>query len=579
MIPRAPGRRNGSWITACVVGLALAACQRSVETTELPDDACALAHTPIPEVQGSGERSPLVGREVTIRGTITHLDADGLYLEQPDADDSPKTSNAIYVMLDPGSASPGQWLVASGRVAELGEDDDTLTALVEVSDHALCDYRSALPATPAELPMGPEQRESLEAMRLRLGQTLVISNPRNIGTGEVLLSLDTILATPTEVARPGADARAQADWNRRHSINALLHSSDRSPAPAGTQVFSVQGVLGHDGQAPRMLVEEAAHLRAPPRYRITPAEPGDVRVVALNLHNFFNGDGRGQGFPTERGAETHAQFQRQRERIAAQIAMLAPDVLAVMELENDGFGPFSAAADLVADLEAATGERWLPALPWDGPIGDDQITVGLFYQPERFEPLGPAEILTGPDFDDLNRHPLAQPFRDRSSGEHFVVVVNHLKSKGSCPERGRNSNLSDGQGCWNATRTSAAKAMARWARALGDAAGEGRVLIVGDMNAYRMEDPITTIIEAGLRDLTAPSGPHPNFSYIYWGAAGTLDYAFASPGLVPHVRAARILNINSVWPPGQRLPEPWLGVSDHDPVLVDLRFRSASTRD
>jgi hypothetical protein len=99
------------------------------------------------------------------------------------------------------------------------------------------------------------------------------------------------------------------------------------------------------------------------------------------------------------------------------------------------------------------------------------------------------------------------------------------------------------------------------------------------MNAYRMEDPITALIEAGLKDLTAPSGPRPHFSFIYRGEAGTLDYAFASEALRPFVQSAQVINVNSTWPPGVELPFPWLGTSDHDPVVVDLRLRKAITRD
>lgn len=559
--------------------LLAAACRPSVDSFELPENACEREFTPISSVQGADETSPLAGERVTVSGVITRVQADGLYLEQPGADASPETSDALYLALPSAKARPGQWYVAQGTVRELGDGDDTLTALTDISAYRACARNVAIPLTDFSLPHDERDRESREAMHLRLGQDLFISNPRDIAEGDVLLSLEGILPSPTEVARPGGDARAQSEWNRRHSLPARLHASDRTPVPAGTQVFSVQGVLGHDGEALRLLADESAHLRPPPTYRVESPAAGDLRIASLNLLNYFNGDGQGGGFPTPRGAETVAGFARQRARLAAQVAELSPHLVAAMELENDGFGPLSAAADMVSDLEGATGERWQPAMPWSGPIGDDQITVGLFYQPARLTPLGPAEVLTGPDFERLSRHPLAQAFSDRATGEIFLVVINHLKSKGSCPQSGRNANLSDGQGCWNEARTSAARAMARWALALADDRAAGRVLVVGDMNAYRMEDPITALLDTGLRDLTAPAGPRPNFSYIYRGEAGTLDYAFASAALAPLVQSARIVNINSPWPLRQDLPLDWLGASDHDPVLVDLRFRKAATRD
>jgi predicted extracellular nuclease len=78
----------------------------------------------------------------------------------------------------------------------------------------------------------------------------------------------------------------------------------------------------------------------------------------MNLHNYFNGDGKGQGFPTPRGAETMAEFNKQRKRIGAAIKALKPHIVAVMELENDGFGDASSAQDFIRLATAATGGTW-----------------------------------------------------------------------------------------------------------------------------------------------------------------------------------------------------------------------------
>jgi predicted extracellular nuclease len=174
---------------------------------------------------------------------------------------------------------------------------------------------------------------------------------------------------------------------------------------------------------------------------------------------------------------------------------------------------------------------------------------------------------------------MAQEFTDRRSGEDFLVVVNHLKSKGSCPDDGPNANMKDGQGCWNPARTVAAKVMAQWTQTLANSVSGGRALILGDMNAYRMEDPIAAMLDMGFHDLKANSGLRAEFSLIYSGQAGTLDYAFASPQLRPHVQTAIVPHFNSPYAREFDLPLPWLGASDHDPVVVDLRFRQARTSD
>lgn len=244
-----------------------------------------------------------------------------------------------------------------------------------------------------------------------------------------------------------------------------------------------------------------------------------------------------------------------------------------MELENDGFEAGSAAQDLLADLQAATGHAWAAIDPLNGPIGTGLITVGLFYRPDLLQAVGAGQVLASAPFQRLSRQPLAQAFRHQASGVSLLVSVNHLKSKGSCPQDGPDANKQDGQGCWNSARTAAAKQLTAWVTGLAEDLAEGRALILGDMNAYRMEDPIAAIIASGYQDLTASTGLGHEYTYVYAGEAGTLDYAFASAALFPMVRSGRVLNINAGFPPRGELQLPWLRSSDHDPVLVDLRLR------
>ena len=136
----------------------------------------------------------------------------------------------------------------------------------------------------------------------------------------------------------------------------------------------------------------------------------------MNLHNYFNGDGKGQGFPTPRGAETIDEFQRQRARIGAAIGVLDPHVLAVMELENDGFGPDSAAQDFIQLANNATKKAWAVTRPVDDNTGTDKITVGLFYRSDRLQAVGPAQTLGGPEFE-RSRQPQAQLFRQIPDGD------------------------------------------------------------------------------------------------------------------------------------------------------------------
>jgi len=331
-------------------------------------------------------------------------------------------------------------------------------------------------------------------------------------------------------------------------------------------VFFLVGCSDYQSQE-----DTASHFPTP-----QPPAEGNLRVVGMNLQNYFNGDGQGFGYPTPRGAKTPDEFQKQRERIGAAIKVLKPQVIAVMELENDGFDANSAAQDFVQLANDATGAQWAVARPVDDNTGTDKIAVGLFYRTDQLKAIGPAQTLTGPTFK-RSRQPLAQVLQQLPDGEKTLFVINHLKSKGSCPDSGANTNQ-NGQGCWNDLRTVSAKKMSVWTRKVAENAGIDNILILGDMNAYRNEDPITAIRDAGFTELMDGQQGQV-YSFVYDGRRGTLDYAFTSDALLERVEKAFIWHVNTDLPDQPELPQPWLGFSDHDPVVVDIRSRQSITSD
>lgn len=108
------------------------------------------------------------------------------------------------------------------------------------------------------------------------------------------------------------------------------------------------------------------------------------------------------------------------------------------------------------------------------------------------------------------------------------------------------------------------------------------VLITGDINSYSHEAPVDRFREAGFTSLMHRDHPClprqcDHYTYRYQGQKGTLDYALASPALMPWVKQAQAWNINADEPraldysqaPAQE--GPWRS-SDHNPVLTDLSF-------
>ena len=565
---------------ALVLGLLLGACSDAGPTPDPVAVACSSSSTSITVIQGEGYQSPLLDSLQTVRGTVTYVSDSGFYIEGSDLPADGRYSRALFISDDALSRSvqPGQQLQVSGRVSELGKARDKLTSLIDISSHEICAEQVALPLTRVELPMDPAAREALEGMRVAFAQTLTVSDVYKLADGELSLSSKGVPRVPTEVTMPGPSARILEKENRNHILVAILPASG-SAIPIGSSTHEAAGLMGHDGRKQQLILDATPTFSLPASPALKPAAKGSIRIVNSNLLNFFNGDGKGGGFPTERGAESPDEFIAQSARTRAAMERIQPDLLAVQELENDGFGPDSAAQALLALLNDTGFDDWAFIAPGPGVIGGDVITVGLFYRQSVLEAVGMPRVLDEPEFRGLSRQPLAQLFREPISGSTFLVAVHHLKSKGSCPDNGENANQDDGQGCWNPARVAAVKAQTPWLGRLAEEMGTDLTLILGDMNAWRNEDPIRQFVDSGYIDLVAEISGLPQHSFLYWGQTGTLDYAFASPALAKYARYAANWHINADWPGGMNQAQPWLRASDHDPVIVDFEFSQSATSD
>jgi len=132
-------------------------------------------------------------------------------------------------------------------------------------------------------------------------------------------------------------------------------------------------------------------------------------------------------------------------------------------------------------------------------------------------------------------------------------------------------------------RTSAAEALVNWLATDPTSSGDSDFLIIGDLNAYAMEDPVEAILSSGYADLVntfVGSGYSSGaYSYSFEGQAGYLDHALASPDLIPFVVSTAVWHINADEPAALDyndynpliLYQPdEFRASDHDTVLVGL---------
>lgn len=575
--------------------------------------AAAAAITPISAIQGSGDVSPLVGQTVTTEGVVTRVNNNGYFLQsdQPDGDDA--TSEGLFVFTGTTPAvTVGQRLRVTATVSEFntgaagnaGTLANTVTQLSNATTvSVLGSGYSVEPTVIAVMPA--DGLERYEGMVVRIEGPITVGQNYFLGRyGQLTLSTEGRLEKPTNrYPAASADAAALTLDNARRSFLLDDGTSLQNPNPipyigaddtvrAGDTLASVTGVVDYGlatasntGLSDYRIhpTEAPVFVRSNPRSATPPTVGGNVKVASFNVLNYFNGDGLGGGFPTSRGASTAAEFTRQKAKIVAALTALNADVVGLMEIENDGDGSRSAIQDLVSGLNAVLGAGTYAVVPDPANgTGSDEIKVAMIYKPARLSRVGASLSDTRAVF---SRPPLAQTFT-AANGEKFSVVVNHFKSKGSCPTSGADVDQGDGQGCWNALRVQQAQALRDTIAGLQAAAADADVIVIGDLNAYGKEDPVLDLTAHGYVDqIDRYTGS--GYSYVFDGEAGYLDHALATASLNAQITGAAhwrinadepsVIDYNTEFKPQDLYAPDAFRSSDHDPVLVGLSLQKAIT--
>lgn len=517
----------------------------------------------------------------------------GFYLQQADneTDSNPKTSEALFVYTGRSAGSRGERVRVSGRVKEF----HNLTELTDVEALTVCGSGRLPEPVPVTLPW-PENRppEQLENMLVTIADKLTVIDHYNLARyGELALAARNQLM-PTEVMAPGPAAEALYQSQQQNRLLLDDGKGARNPRPvpwptgklsadntvrAGDQVTRLTGVLDFRFSAWRVQpLSPPGFQRANPRSEPSPRpDSSSVRIVTLNLENLFNGDGRGGSFPTPRGAQTASQFEQQLARLVTTLKAPDPDIIAVTEVENDGYGHYSA----IADLTRALGGDWR-YVKADSNTGNDAIRTDLLYRSDRVTALGSASRLASGPFRHRGRPPVAQVFQPMASDHTLRVVVPHLKSKACHGAQGPDRDQNDGQGCYSHSREEATRAILRWVDSLPQTGNLAGTLITGDLNSYARETPLQLMAGAGYTNAVRRFHDCNHIScsrtsYRYRGRSGTLDYSLVSKGLADHLVSATTWPVNSDEPRalGYEGPiaggenQPWRS-SDHDPVITDF---------
>lgn len=587
--------------------------------------------TPIYQIQGSGGTSPKAGQTVTTSGVVTKVNNGGYFIQDEVGDGLASTSDGIFVFIGSIPAvTVGQLVQVTAQVAEYntGAASNTTTAghtvteLTGVTSTTTLSSGHVITPTVLTLPASDADWERVEGMLVTINTQLTASQNYFLGRyGQVTLSSAGRLETPTNAYRPGmVDAinMAQSNAQRQLVLDDGTTAQNPSPTPyigtnntlrAGDTIDSLTGVVDYglatsDNTGLAMYkihpTTSVNFARVNARTNAPDTLAGNIRVGSANLLNFFttfsNGQtasgASGQGCTPSntaadcRGADSAAEFTRQRDKLLAELKAMNADVVALMELQNNA----AAIANLVDGLNSLMGAGTYAVVP--DPVtgvGTDAIKVGMIYKPAMVTRIGASISDTDPSH---KRPSVAQAF-SAVNGEVFTAVVNHFKSKGCSGASGLDLNQNDGQGCFNASRLAEAQALRQFVSSLQASSGNNRVLMLGDFNAYSMEDPIYDLTSQGYVDL-AKRFNTVDYSYVFDGQAGSLDHAIGTAELNAVATGASIWHVNADEPfvidynlefkqpacatcgPDYYTATPYRS-SDHDPVVIGLTLTKTIT--
>lgn len=620
--------------------------QSSQGTTSAPSK-----YTKIHTIQGSGDK-PTVTSAIVKAVVTSSMQGEGeikgffIQEEDADADNDQKTSEAMFVYCGACRqlVQPGDLVEIEGPVSDYYEM--TQINISQAGSMKILASNQPLPA-PVELGFpipvtssdleGAKKEissflESKEGMRIKIAQPMTIGNiyqlPRYgeielVANGRIRQFTDANTPTKEGFIAHQIDTAARTilwdDTSNLQNASILSKGGDKPifhPAPEGFSVdnsvragntvrdlvgvlhWSFSGQKGTDAWRIRPSVEVAPTIEETNPRPQAPEIKGRLKVAAFNVLNFFSTLDKGGAHcgPNKtmgcRGANTERELQRQGDKIAAALCAMDADIVGLMEIENNAKASLEA---LIAALDKkCPGYTYVKS----GLLGSDAIKVGLIYKDKSVTLRGRSAALTDEAFTNpnklsspKNRPALLQTFRERRSGRSLAVVVNHLKSKGSsCGPT--DDDQERGQGNCNQTRTLGAKYLANWVK---KNTRSSNILILGDLNAYRFEDPIGALKEAGYEDMVAKKAPNAH-SYVFAGQLGNLDYAMANKTLAGQIESAAVWNINAdesqlldyndeIQDPGEKKFERKSDAkplyrndafrsSDHDPVIVGISLRS-----
>lgn len=417
-----------------------------------------IATTPIHDIQGNGATSPLNGSVgVVTTGIVTLLrtgsnagngTANGFFLQDPNADADPNTSEGIFVFTSTvptytagGAVAVGDELFVTGTVTEFTSGTGTITEITSVSNITVIDTGNPLPAAvtldaiildPAAQPTQP-QLEKYEAMRMTGASlisvapndnffdvyTVLSSVPRSMREPGIPFS-DPIPPDPTS-GTPDANIpiwdenpeRIKLDFNGRAGAPNNFYTSN-------VTFTNITGPLDFAFSEYRIIPDAAPTASANMSAVAVPVPTAsEFTVAGFNIENFDNDT-----------------TQRQKAALGIRDIMRLPDIIGVIEILN--LASLQALRDEVNTISpGAAYEAYLIPTPVSGItqnvgylVNTARVSVDAGSPTQERTSDTYIDPATGNPDDTHDRPPLVLRAHVDPTGANLpvIVVVNHPRS-------------------------------------------------------------------------------------------------------------------------------------------------------
>ncbi len=587
--------------------------------------------TPISEVQGDGNLSPLADKKVTVEGIVTGLRKGGFYIQTPDdkIDDNPKTSEGIYIFtLDtPDSkVTVGSYVEVKGKVAEYKPQREVyalfLTQIVEPKVKIIS-KENPLPSPVVLMykdlkPNGQlDQLERFEGMRVKIDKINVVAPTGGYfdnKSGEIRsdgVFFGVLPDTPRPFREPGLDALMVLidklpkilpifDMNPEsvRVDSAGLKGSTPIDVTSGATITNILGIIDYSFRAYTLLVDPSS----PPgvannREFLSAGASGEneITVASANLENFFDDEENSDLGDQKETKITSEHFEKRLKKasLAIRKAAAMPDVLGVIEVEN--LLVLKKLAARINGDEQAAGQA-NPKYEAVLEEGNDLrgIDVGFLYKAGKVnlissKQLGKDLMHDHSDADSkealFSRPPLLAEFEVAETETHgklkFTVIVNHFKSFNDV-EKKRVQNKKRAQ----------AEFLAEFVHEREKLNPEEKIVLVGDFNAFQFPDgyndvigtlkgkpdenvlaPAQNVYETTMVDLVDYLSKENRYSYVFRGSAQALDHVLINKPTRKHAAKFGYARLNADFPKiyenDEYRPER---VSDHDIPILYLKL-------